>query len=56
MTLLSYQVFLAVVEQQSFQNQPCGIIHGIGAWVPAFCSEPTGGVSDQLRKGTVSLY
>ena len=42
MTLLAYQVFLAVVEQESFQkaaqvlsHQPCGGFHGDGIGISA---------------------
>ncbi len=66
MTLLSYQVFQAVVEQQSFQKAaqvlkltPSAVSHAVSSMEAGLCpfyQEQAGSVSDQLWKGIVSLY
>ena len=68
MTLLSYQVFMAVVEQESFQKAaqalqltPSAISHAVAGMeaelgIAAVYPKQAGRVSDQLRKGIVSLY
>ena len=68
MTLLSYQVFMAVVEQESFQKAaqvlqltPSAISHAVAGMeselgFPLVYPQQAGRISDKLWKGTVSLH
>ncbi len=56
MTLLSYQVFMAVVEQESFQKAAQALKLTPSAISHAVCAQQAWSVSDQLRKRAVSIY